>query len=395
MTPEEKYHSDRWFVLQKIREKELYAPNKNEVAWRFNITPYSQFENPSPSAQINILKQLANEGAIKIIDEESKSGYGAYYLFVLQIQRPKFDELYHAEENLKNEGIKATSFVGQQANTENKITSQPDNQVINKAEKKKLCVLEKLKEEYDLTPKTPVRTHIYFGYSYVRPAGEATLYGEKLSAWLQECNLNDRLELENILAIFQQENLISKFIYSEQDGNLKIQFPEDFDGRYNKYKNKLLGSPKQIPQKRMDNGDIKANTQEVNKFVISVKDREIWVNDYLIGKPHAVGSNFEFFEYVRSKPANTPIERDKMPKWGDGVGYASVKEEVKNKSFIKMLNELGFKGEILKAFFYKRSKDSLTYRGNEITKQDLEKAGIKIPLFLKELEVAHTKNSPE
>jgi len=132
-----------------------------------------------------------------------------------------------------------------------------------------------------------------------------------------------------------------------------------------------------------------------DKYKISVKDREIWVNKYLIGKPHAVGSNFEFFEYVRSKPANTPIERDKMPKEGDGVGYYTLKEEIKNKGFIKILNELGFKGEILKAFFYKRSKDTLTYRGDKITKEDLEETGIKISLFLKELELAHTKNSPE
>lgn len=135
--------------------------------------------------------------------------------------------------------------------------------------------------------------------------------------------------------------------------------------------------------------------QELDTFIISVKDREVWVNDYLLSKPHATGCNFEFFEYVRSKPANTPIERDKMPKWGDGVGYASLKEETKSKSFIKMLNELGFKGEILKAFFYKRSKNSLTYRGDKIIKEDLEKAGVKKSLFLKELDVAHAKNSPE
>lgn len=132
-----------------------------------------------------------------------------------------------------------------------------------------------------------------------------------------------------------------------------------------------------------------------DRYEIAVKDREIWINEYLVGKPHAVGSNFEFFEYVRSKPVNTLIERDKMPKWGDGVGYASVKDEVKNKSFIKMLNELGFKGGILKAFFYKRSRDSLIYRGDEITKEDLEKAGIKKDVFLKELELAHARNSPE
>lgn len=132
-----------------------------------------------------------------------------------------------------------------------------------------------------------------------------------------------------------------------------------------------------------------------DKYKISVKDREIWVNNCLIGKPHAVGSNFEFFEYVRSKPSNTLIKRDKMPNDGDGTNYDGIKGEIKNKGFIKILNGLGFKGEILKAFFHKRSRDTLIYRGDKITKEDLEKAGIRINLFLKELELAHTKNSPE
>jgi len=48
----------------------------------------------------------------------------------------------------------------------------------------------------------------------------------------------------------------------------------------------------------------------------------------------------------------------------------------------------------LKAFFYNRGKDTTTFRGKKITKKDLENAGIKIPLFIQELELAHTKNNP-
>ncbi len=132
--------------------------------------------------------------------------------------------------------------------------------------------------------------------------------------------------------------------------------------------------------------------QEPAKFIVSVKDREIWVNEYLIGKPHAVGSNFEFFDHIRSQAPHTKINRDELP---SKYGSLSIKEQVENKSFIKILNGLGFKGEILKAFFYKRGKDTLIYRGDEITKENLIEAGVKITLFLKELELAHTKNSPE
>lgn len=129
-----------------------------------------------------------------------------------------------------------------------------------------------------------------------------------------------------------------------------------------------------------------------DKLRITIKDREIWVNEFMIGKPHAVGSNFEFFEYVRSQAPHTKIERGNL---SSEFGDASTKERVRSKSFIKILNELGFKGEILKAFFYKRSKDSLFYRGDVVKREDLEKEGIKITLFLKELEIAHMKNSPK
>lgn len=142
-------------------------------------------------------------------------------------------------------------------------------------------------------------------------------------------------------------------------------------------------------------GDSVIQKKAADKYKISVKDREIWVNDYLIGKPHAVGKNFEFFEYVRFLPPNTKINRDNMPNASDKVNFGYIKEEVKNKSFIKILNGLGFKGELLKAYFYKRSKDNIVYMGDEISVHDLEKAGVKIDILLRELELAHIKNSPK
>ena len=131
-----------------------------------------------------------------------------------------------------------------------------------------------------------------------------------------------------------------------------------------------------------------------NEYKILVKDREIWINEYLIGKPHAVGNNFEFFDYVRQQPPNTKIELSKIP---DSVGWLTMKENIKGRRFIKILNALGFKGEIKKAFFYKVGKNTLHYRGDKVNKEDLEKAGLKFNLFLKELEVANAKivpNSP-
>jgi len=127
--------------------------------------------------------------------------------------------------------------------------------------------------------------------------------------------------------------------------------------------------------------------KEQKQFEVKVKDRYIWINNYLLSKPHAVGTNFEFFYFIRRQPANSKITKQNMPNY--------LRKEIGSKRFAKLLNELGFKGEILKAYFPKRGKIMVAYRGDKITKKDLEKAGIKIPLFLKELELAHLKNSSE
>lgn len=133
------------------------------------------------------------------------------------------------------------------------------------------------------------------------------------------------------------------------------------------------------------------NTYSVpNEYEVFVKDREIWINNYLIGKPHATGSNFEFFDYIQSQEPHKKISRDELP---SEFGDLSLKKQVEKKSFIKILNGLGFKGEILKAFFYKRGKDTVTYAGNKISKEYLEKNGIKINILLKELDLAHDKNT--
>ena len=160
---------------------------------------------------------------------------------------------------------------------------------------------------------------------------------------------------------------------------LEILQPE-FDEIYKKYDEIFKVKNKQIREIKIP-----------DFFQINVRDREIWINDYLVGKPHAVGNNFEFFDYVRLKPANTKIEWKTIP---DTAGYSAMKDEIDGRRFVKILNAIGFTGEITKAFFYKVGSDSLFYRGDKITQQDLQGAGVKMPLFLKQLEVAHLKNCP-
>lgn len=118
---------------------------------------------------------------------------------------------------------------------------------------------------------------------------------------------------------------------------------------------------------------------------VLIKDRQISVSDLILSKPHAVGGNKGFFEYVYENP-DKPLEREKMPEY--------VTQDIKGKGFSKVLNELGFKGEILKAFFPERGKSRLLFR-KEITTEQLEQEGINLNLLLQELQMAHTKNSPK
>ena len=126
-------------------------------------------------------------------------------------------------------------------------------------------------------------------------------------------------------------------------------------------------------------------TQELSKLVITVKDREIWVNSWLLSKPHAIGTNFEMFEFISQKPKEN-ITISILPE--------SLKSVLGNKSLSKVLYELGFKGELLKAFFIKRGKIGVCYVGDEVTKNELVARGIRIPKLLKELEIANIKNRP-
>lgn len=135
-----------------------------------------------------------------------------------------------------------------------------------------------------------------------------------------------------------------------------------------------------------DNGDgEKSNdtSKLQNKYEISIKDREIWVNNkYLISKPHSIGSNMEFFLYLIENQ-NKSINRIDLPE--------GMKNEIKGKGFSKIVNALGFSGEILKTFFPKRGKGQLLFR-KTVSKSDLKLLGVKENLFLKELELAHMKH---
>lgn len=232
---------------------------------------------------------------------------------------------------------------------------------------------------------------------------------------LNNCDVSfDEDGLGNILKKLEQNHLLKYFRFKEdrtKGDRYEIILPKNFSSLYENYISKL-----EIPENSKKEGrkyQIKAVENQLKEglkeeriaknvvkkmqvtadvfkgndsYEISAKDRKIWVNEtYMISKPHAIGSNLEFFLYLLENP-DMEIKRNELPQ--------RIRDEIGKKRFIAILNALGFKGEILKLFFPKRGKTSLLFN-QKVSKSELDNRGIKENILLNELVLAHSKNSPE
>ena len=75
------------------------------------------------------------------------------------------------------------------------------------AEEKVKCILEQIKEQYDLGPKGSYSVNAGMGYGFRYPAGEIRLDTQRLLS----AGGVDYFELEKILAKLQEDGLIEKF----------------------------------------------------------------------------------------------------------------------------------------------------------------------------------------
>lgn len=123
MTQEEKHKRDKRFVLERIKEGERYSSKLKSqdriyfgfhkeiskgVYYPIDVTAYSGEDAISSATQVNMIRELVQDGAIRILDEVPGQRYGEYFLFILEIIRPKFDDLYEiyvekAEEDKKED----------------------------------------------------------------------------------------------------------------------------------------------------------------------------------------------------------------------------------------------------------------------------------------------------
>ena len=202
MTPEEKFNLYIWWLLKRIKDEHLATTSNTPVEFHTGNVEYLDGSGiPSIDKRNKLMLKLQELGAIKIL-EEPRYIIGTGTIFVIEVLQPKFDEIY------------------KKFNPSLETTQAEKSPSLSVAEKKKLYILEKLKEEWDLTPQknenpTMIQAGLYF---YERSAGETRVSQQKFSAWERECGISDWYELENILTIFKQEGLIINFsIHNEYE----------------------------------------------------------------------------------------------------------------------------------------------------------------------------------
>jgi hypothetical protein len=138
-------------------------------------------------------------------------------------------------------------------------------------EEKIICLIDKLKEEWHLTPKQNSEPIMFQAglYSYNRKAGEIVISKSRLAALEKSCSIADDTQLQNILAILQQNEVISDFRFPEILSEvLTIQLPEDFEERYKNYREKLYN---QIASNETKNSWVKPITRKLENGKLPYK----------------------------------------------------------------------------------------------------------------------------
>ena len=141
-------------------------------------------------------------------------------------------------------------------------------------------------------------------------------------------------------------------------------------------------------------------SKKIDKFVVSLGDREIAVNDYIISRPFTRSSNRSFFEAIYFRPEVQiyidDVQKEMMEQIKNDPKKESLMKIIKWGKISKILNALGFRGEILKAFFPIRtnSKPRVIKFLKTVSKEDLKNRRININLLIQELKDAHRRNSP-
>ncbi len=212
MTPEEELHKAVWQILAEIKQEQLATPDDEWIIIDTNT-----------NVRERAVRVLINTGSIKALDYSSslltssrqliQSLNGIYPKptgYKVEPIPQKFDQIYeiyskifdhdYSQDEIKNltEKVRELTQLAKEKISENKNT-------LSVADKKKLFILDRLREEWDLTPKSNSDPN----YSYY--SRETKLAHDKYWSWMKQCGINDWYEMENILKILQQDGLIFRF----------------------------------------------------------------------------------------------------------------------------------------------------------------------------------------
>lgn len=398
MNAEEKFDETLWEIIQKI-EEEISFQKGLKIVWKREKD--SRDEYTYDKGEKGALARLRNLGAIEINEEpaplvdENLAGHKEFYdpdyskdrgkILYLTVLRPKFDEVHQELEG-------ASQMV-------NKKILPPDKLFEKNFSRAIYWTLEEIKKE---SVATKEEKNLYFGITSSSNDNISEEDQRRAIIFLEKERI---INIKNKKFLFNASPMAAE-IYNLRPLGYFIDLLPKFNKTYREYgqkKSTIKTLPSTTPntvtvskkESSLSTSVNKEQEKEFNipkKFKLRREDRKIFINDYIIGKPQYHARGYELLRYIleQAKKGNNKIKRCDLP---DSFSDISLKKKIGNTSFTKLLNELGFKGEILKAFFPERSKNTVVYRGNIIHLKELREAGIKINVFLKELELANEKKS--
>lgn len=201
MTPIEELHKTAWQILCEIQQEQLATPNDQWIIIDTNA-----------DVRERAVRMIAKTGSLKAL--EYQSSLLATFRNIQQLNGvhtrpnaykvepilPRFEEVYALYESIFTQEYDADQikFLTKQVQVFSQSANkpvEPKKTNLSAADQKKLFILEKLKEEWALTPS----------------AGETKISTQKYHSWMKECGITDWYELENVLKLLQQAGLISKF----------------------------------------------------------------------------------------------------------------------------------------------------------------------------------------
>ncbi|GEM_PF-3554533 len=103
MKPQEKFHQEVWWTLQKVRLISISTRKGEPLEWVMQAKPIKGM--PPIGVRQKALLKIEKFGAIKVISKEViDNTYGKDFIYTFELIQPKFDELYNEyEEEQKKE----------------------------------------------------------------------------------------------------------------------------------------------------------------------------------------------------------------------------------------------------------------------------------------------------